>query len=92
MEYHKEYFWDLDCLIIFKTLFSREHGFESINCGIARDEPSSLVTALSNALKQADILVCTGGVSMGERDLLKPVLVKVRDKINMQPLGNVIKE
>lgn len=58
-------------------MFFREHGFQSINCGIARDEPSSLVAAVSNALKQADILICTGGVSMGERDLLKPVLVKV---------------
>lgn len=73
----------LDCLIILQ-LFSREHGFQSINCGIARDEPSSLVTALSNALKQADILVCTGGVSMGERDLLKPVLVKVNKHKNVK--------
>ncbi|XP_048482209.1 gephyrin [Plutella xylostella] len=54
----------------------KEHGFDSIDCGIAQDEPTKLVSAISTSLSQADILVCTGGVSMGERDLLKPVLVK----------------
>ncbi|XP_049879101.1 gephyrin [Pectinophora gossypiella] len=54
----------------------KEHGYDSIDCGIARDEPGALVAALSSALAQADVLVCTGGVSMGERDLLKPVLTK----------------
>lgn len=54
----------------------REHGFTSIDCGIARDDPNELKSAISNALSKADILVCTGGVSMGEKDLLKPVLMK----------------
>ncbi|KAL4711887.1 hypothetical protein ACJJTC_006056 [Scirpophaga incertulas] len=54
----------------------REHGFETIDCGIVRDSPEQLVAAISEALRRADVLVCTGGVSMGERDLLKPVLLK----------------
>ncbi|XP_053616983.1 gephyrin isoform X2 [Plodia interpunctella] len=58
-----------------KTLL-REHGYDSIDCGIARDTPDALVAAVSEALRRADVLVCTGGVSMGERDLLKPVLLK----------------
>ncbi|CAH0758625.1 unnamed protein product [Diatraea saccharalis] len=58
-----------------KTLL-REHGYDSIDCGIVRDSPELLVSAISDALRRADILVCTGGVSMGERDLLKPVLLK----------------
>ncbi|KAG6446845.1 gephyrin [Manduca sexta] len=53
----------------------REHGYESIDCGIARDSPTQLVASISAALAQADVLVCTGGVSMGEKDLLKPVLI-----------------
>ncbi|KAJ2942809.1 hypothetical protein O0L34_g14997 [Tuta absoluta] len=54
----------------------KEHGYDSIDCGIARDEPSVLVAAITSGLQQADVLVCTGGVSMGEKDLLKPVLIK----------------
>ncbi|KAM3964003.1 LOW QUALITY PROTEIN: molybdenum cofactor synthesis protein cinnamon [Aphomia sociella] len=54
----------------------REHGYESIDCGIARDSPEQLAAALANAMRRADVVVCTGGVSMGERDLLKPVLLK----------------
>ncbi|XP_026754875.2 gephyrin [Galleria mellonella] len=54
----------------------REHGYESIDCGIARDSPTHLASALATAMQRADVIVCTGGVSMGERDLLKPVLLK----------------
>ncbi|XP_059053664.1 gephyrin isoform X2 [Achroia grisella] len=54
----------------------REHGYESIDCGIARDSPAQLTSALATAMQRADVVVCTGGVSMGERDLLKPVLLK----------------
>ncbi|XP_050677354.1 gephyrin [Leptidea sinapis] len=52
----------------------REHGYASVDSGIARDEPGALAAAIATALSSADVLVCTGGVSMGERDLLKPVL------------------
>ncbi|XP_041971527.1 gephyrin [Aricia agestis] len=52
-----------------------EHGYSSVDCGIARDEPGELARALAAALARVDLLVCTGGVSMGERDLLKPVLI-----------------
>ncbi|KAL9625293.1 MAG: hypothetical protein Q9160_000695 [Pyrenula sp. 1 TL-2023] len=48
-----------------------------IDLGIARDTPSdALETALRDALqlKDLDIIVTTGGVSMGELDLLKPVI------------------
>ncbi|GBP65928.1 Molybdenum cofactor synthesis protein cinnamon [Eumeta japonica] len=57
-------------------LLLREHGYESIDCGIARDEPAELGAALRKAFAASDIVVCTGGVSMGERDLLKPVLLQ----------------
>ncbi|XP_063541501.1 gephyrin [Cydia strobilella] len=53
----------------------REHGYDTIDCGIAKDEPAQLASALANAMARADLLVCSGGVSMGERDLLKPVLL-----------------
>ncbi|XP_072934445.1 gephyrin [Epargyreus clarus] len=53
----------------------REHGYDSIDCGLARDEPAVLMAAIAAALRRCDVLVCTGGVSMGEKDLLKPVLI-----------------
>ncbi|XP_039751978.1 gephyrin [Pararge aegeria] len=59
--------------IMLKALL-KEHGYDSIDCGIARDDPSALAAAIARALPRTDILICTGGVSMGERDLLKPVL------------------
>lgn len=50
---------------------------EVVDLGIARDTPSTaLETALRDALqlKDLDVIVTTGGVSMGELDLLKPVI------------------
>ncbi|XP_073948354.1 molybdenum cofactor synthesis protein cinnamon isoform X1 [Choristoneura fumiferana] len=58
------------------SVLLREHGYSSIDCGIARDEPAALGAALAAAMTRADVVVCSGGVSMGERDLLKPVLLK----------------
>lgn len=58
--------------------YRREHGYTSTDCGIARDSPGALAGALAQALRAADLVVCSGGVSMGERDLLKPVLLHVR--------------
>lgn len=45
-----------------------------LDAGIARDQPTALLKSLRNAFSHADILVTTGGVSMGERDILRPVL------------------
>lgn len=49
-------------------------GFPTLDRGIAADRPGALETALGEALAAADVVVTTGGVSMGELDLLKPIL------------------
>lgn len=49
-------------------------GIPTLDCGIAGDRPGALETALRDALAAADVVVTTGGVSMGELDLLKPIL------------------
>jgi gephyrin len=49
-------------------------GFEVVDFGIANDDAKELEKKILTALNQVDILVTTGGVSMGEYDLLKPVL------------------
>lgn len=49
-------------------------GYPTIDLGITRDNPSSTLTALNRGLAEADIVLTTGGTSMGESDLLKPLL------------------
>lgn len=53
---------------------AREWGFEALDLGVAGDEPGALEAALRDGLRRADVLVTTGGVSMGELDLLKPTV------------------
>jgi gephyrin len=47
---------------------------EIIDFGIVRDRGTELDAALSKAANECDILITTGGVSMGEMDLVKPYL------------------
>lgn len=58
------------------TLISaaREWGYEVIDLGIAKDKPGSLEETLRDGLRRADVIITTGGVSMGELDLLKPTI------------------
>ncbi|PSK59431.1 Gephyrin [Elsinoe australis] len=46
-------------------------GFEAVDLGIATDEAGALEGKLRDALRAVDVLVTSGGVSMGEKDLLK---------------------
>ncbi|XP_038071732.1 gephyrin-like isoform X2 [Patiria miniata] len=59
------------------TLLSalRDHGFPCIDMGIAKDTEESLQATLKSAISQADVVISTGGVSMGEKDLLKYCLM-----------------
>ena len=49
-------------------------GGQPLDLGILRDQPGELERGLARGLAQADVLVTSGGVSMGELDLLKPLL------------------
>ena len=51
----------------------RRAGAEPVNLGIARDTPESLREHLTRAL-DADLLVTTAGISVGEHDYLRSVL------------------
>lgn len=48
--------------------------FEAVDLGIAKDTSSDLQTVLEDALSRCDVVITTGGVSMGEKDLLKPTI------------------
>lgn len=51
----------------------RQAGGEPVNLGIARDTPESLRAHLTRAL-EADLLVTTAGISVGEHDYVRTVL------------------
>ncbi|XP_063878355.1 gephyrin-like isoform X2 [Scylla paramamosain] len=53
----------------------QQHSYPVLDAGIARDQPTALLKSLRSAFSHADILVTSGGVSMGERDVLRPVLL-----------------
>ena len=75
------------------TLMSllRSNGVKPRDGGIARDDITVLTKSLEEALKSSEIVVTTGGVSMGDRDLLRQVLVDKFEakihfaRVNMKP-------
>ena len=60
-----------------------------IDCGIVRDDPASLKEAFCNAAQKADVLISSGGVSVGEADFTKQIMQELGDvgfwKIAMRP-------
>ena len=62
---------------------------EIIDCGIVRDDPASLKKAFIDAATKADVLISSGGVSVGEADFTKQIMQELGDvgfwKIAMRP-------
>uniref|UniRef100_A0A8R1TWH6 MoaB/Mog domain-containing protein n=1 Tax=Onchocerca volvulus TaxID=6282 RepID=A0A8R1TWH6_ONCVO len=54
----------------------KENNFKHVDIGILPDEKEKIEEGLKTALTLADVVVCSGGVSMGEKDYLKDVLQK----------------
>jgi len=69
----------------------KSKGFPVVDCGIAKDDLATLTDKLRESLESCDLLVTTGGVSMGDRDLLRKVLVSEFNaeihfaRVNMKP-------
>lgn len=53
---------------------ARGCGFEVVDLGIVRDTGGKLEEVLRGAMREVDLVITTGGVSMGELDLLKPTI------------------
>ncbi|GAO49446.1 hypothetical protein SAICODRAFT_66413 [Saitoella complicata NRRL Y-17804] len=49
-------------------------GYPVVDFGIAKDTAQDLESTLRTALEKTDVVITTGGVSMGELDLLKPTI------------------
>ena len=59
------------------SILDAEHGFPTYDAGIASDDLVDLKSKLSTAFDHGDLVVTTGGVSMGDKDLLRQILVQV---------------
>ena len=64
-------------------------GCEVIDMGVVRDNPALLEAAFTRAAAQADAIITSGGVSVGEADYTKAMMKKLGDvafwKIAMRP-------
>jgi molybdopterin molybdotransferase len=53
---------------------AREHGATPTLLGIVKDDPTNLRTQLESALADCDVLITSGGASVGQRDYVAPCL------------------
>lgn len=64
-------------------------GFEVLDMGVIRDTPEAVEQAFDAASKVADVVLTSGGVSVGEADYVKQILDRLGDvlfwKIAMKP-------
>ena len=64
-------------------------GFEIMDCGIVRDTPEDLRHAFASASQKADVIISSGGVSVGEADFTKQIMDELGEvgfwKIAMRP-------
>nr|MBP6709249.1 molybdopterin molybdotransferase MoeA [Accumulibacter sp.] len=64
-------------------------GCEVLDLGVVRDEPALLEATLREAAAAADVVITSGGVSVGEADFVKPLLAQLGEvlfwKIAMKP-------
>jgi molybdopterin molybdotransferase len=64
-------------------------GCEVLDMGVVEDEPKTLESAFSTAAQSADVVITSGGVSVGEADYVKQLLDKLGEvlfwKIAMKP-------
>lgn len=55
----------------------REAGGEAISLGWARDDEAEQEALIRDGLSRADVVLTSGGVSVGSRDLIKPILRRI---------------
>jgi molybdopterin molybdotransferase len=64
-------------------------GAELRDLGVVRDDPALLEAAFRDAAQNADAIITTGGVSVGEADFVKPMMAKLGEalfwRIAMRP-------
>ncbi|WP_180126801.1 gephyrin-like molybdotransferase Glp [Rhodoferax sp. BLA1] len=76
-------------------------GCEVIDLGVVRDEPAALQAAFEQAASQADAIISSGGVSVGEADHTKQIMAQLGEvafwRVAMRPgrplaVGRIFKD
>ncbi len=62
----------------------RDAGCEVVDYGVVRDDETALESTLRRAAEDCDAIVTSGGVSMGDYDVVKAVLGRIADMTWMQ--------
>jgi molybdopterin molybdotransferase len=64
-------------------------GVELIDMGVVRDDPAAIENAFREAAAQADVVLTSGGVSVGEADFVRTLMARLGDvtfwKIGIKP-------
>lgn len=62
-------------------------GAESLCLGIVPDDPSALKRAIAHAIQQADVVVSSGGVSVGDYDYVDAILADLKASIHVRSVA-----
>nr|CAB3250580.1 gephyrin [Phallusia mammillata] len=55
----------------------RKLGIKTLDCGIVNDGPRDFIEAVTRAYKQADVVITTGGCSIGDNDYVKALISEI---------------
>lgn len=71
------------------TALCEQMAYTVFDCGIVEDTLEATKTALANAAQHADVIISSGGVSVGEEDHVKPAVESLGElslwKVQMKP-------
>lgn len=62
-------------------------GAQVISLGIVQDDPKALETAIAQAVESADVVISSGGVSVGDYDYVDRILEKLGAKIQVRAIA-----
>lgn len=79
-----------DCNTTMLKLLVEKFNFKVHFKTIAKDDKESLKNAMKEAIEKCDVIISSGGVSMGDKDFVKPLLMEldfeiVFGRVNMKP-------
>lgn len=82
-----------DSNTVMLKLLLEKFGFKAHFSKIAKDDKDSLRRAINEATSSCHVIICSGGVSMGDKDFVKPLLMElgfeiIFGRVNVKP-GNI---
>ncbi len=69
------------------TVLVQQAGMAALPLGIISDERATLKAAIATAISQADVVISSGGVSVGDYDYVKDIIVELGGTIHVQSVA-----